>query len=390
MVCDRAGVRVLVISADVGESHAVMARALASDLERHADVADVQVLEDFSVLGSLLARVLPRGFDFHLGRVKWSYDLGYKLFARFDPGRRFGEVALYALGGRALASVVAHSRADVVVSTYPVMNPVLGRLRRAGRLACPAAAVVGPLGGVYFWAQPGLDLHLALYAEAVPEIDRLAGPGKAQTVRPLVGDEFLSAPGRSDARVALGLPVDRPIVLVSGGGWGAGDLAGAIDVCLRLPDAHVIAVTGRNEASRGALAERYSGDRRVTVLGFTTRMRDLLCAADAFVTATAGISCAEARLCGCPTVCYGFAIGHIRDNTAALERVGLARTAASQADLRRELAGALAGGRQPIPRVDELPTAAELVVALALSGAASQASGRLEEGGRRAAMFSRT
>lgn len=359
--------RVLVISADVGESHAAMARALASQLEDRPDVASVTVRNDFAVLGPVLEHLLPRGFEFHLGQVKWSYDLAYRLFTRVDLAQRFGQAALYALGGQAMGEAVRRVRADVVVSTYPVMNPVLGRLRAAGRLPCPVAAIVAPLGGLGFWAHPGLDLHLLQYAEAMPAVERVAGPGSARAVRPLVSEEFLRPLSRSEARAALGIDPAATLVLISGGGWGAGDLAGATDACLAVPGAQVTVVVGRNEPARRALDERYGADPRVSVLSFTERMRDLLCAADAFITATAGLSCTEAQLCGCPTICYGFAFGHVRDNTRALADHGLARLAQSPAQLAGEVPAALASPRLRPPDLDELPTAAEMAVELARS-----------------------
>lgn len=373
-LAEHARLRALIISADVGESHTAMARALACGLEARDDVGAVTVLTDFEVLGPVLAQVLPSGFEFHLGRVKWSYDLAYRLFTRVGAARRFGEGALYALGGSALAATIERHRPDVVVSTYPVMNPVLGRLRVAGRLACPVATVVGPLGGLGFWTHPGLDLHMLQYPEAVPAVERLAGTGTARPVRPLVREEFLDAPTHDAARAQLGIAAGAKVVLISGGGWGAGDLAGATDACLELPAVEVIAVTGRNEPARAALADRYASEPRVRVLGFTEQMRELLGAADAFVSATAGLSCIEARLCGCPTICYGFAFGHVRDNTRALAGAGLARIARTPRELAGEVRGALAAGRRPSRTLQGLPTAAELTVALARAGAPS--SGR--------------
>jgi UDP-N-acetylglucosamine:LPS N-acetylglucosamine transferase len=112
----------------------------------------------------------------------------------------------------------------------------------------------------------------------------------------------------------------------------------------------------------------------VRVLGFTQRMRDLLARADAFVSTTAGTSCIEARLCGCPTVCYGFTIGHVRDNTAALQRLGLARVARRRDELARAIEQALAEGRHQRPDVRELPSAAELTVELARRGSLAHRS----------------
>jgi processive 1,2-diacylglycerol beta-glucosyltransferase len=368
-VADPAAVRVVVVSADVGESHAVMARTLVGELESRPDVEEVTLLNDFAVLGSRLSGTLSRGYEFHLGRVKWSYDLAYRVFTGVRVAKRFGELALYLLGANALAGAIAPHDPDVVVSTHPVLNPVLAGLRKSGRLRCPVASVVGPVGGHDFWALPGLDLHLVGFEQAVASVQRLAGPGKARVVRPLIAPEFFVALSREEARARLGLAGERRVVLVSGGGWGVGDIAGAIDACLALPDTSVVAVAGRNAALHSTLQSRHGYDQRVSVVGYTTRMRELLCAADAFVTTTAGSSLQEARACGCPTVCYGFLIGHVRDNVNAAAAHGIARMANDAQELTRELSRALEEGRQPIPSYAQLPTAAELTVALARGNA---------------------
>lgn len=355
----------MLLSAEVGESHTQMAQMLAAELESRSDVESVSIAGDFSVLGPVLDGVLSRGFRFHLGRLPWSYDLAYRLFSRVHAARRFGEFALYALGGPALAREIRRRSPQVVISTYPVMNPVLARLRAAGRIGCPVGAVIGPLGGLAFWIQPELDLHMTLYPEAVAAVTQLAPGSRVEPVRPPVRPEFFAPGPRDRMRAELGVEPGTALVLVSGGGWGAGDLAGVLEACLALRDIRMLALAGRNEPLRAELAARYGSDARVTVLGFTDRMRDLLWAADAFISTTAGTSCIEAQLCGCPAVTYGFAFGHVRDNTRALAERGLARCAGSPRELREAVRAALAGGRQPIPPLAELPSAADLTVGLA-------------------------
>src|SRR5579875_773895 len=303
------GMRALILSANVGESHAAMAAALARDLRRQPQVEAVEVRSDFDVLGPRLGALLPRGFDYHLGRVQWSYDLAYRLFTGVGAARRLGEGALCLLGARHLQRAIAAHDPDVVVSVYPVMNPVLSRLRASGRLRCPVALLVGPLGGLGFWIQPHVDMHLLHYPQVHREVQRIAGPGRAVTVLPLVREEFLAPGSRQASRAALGLEERERVVLVSGGGWGAGDLGAAIEAARSLEGLRVIAVAGRNEQLRAQLQRRFESDPRVQVLGFTERMRELLWAADAFITATAGLSVIEARLCRCATVCFGFQVG---------------------------------------------------------------------------------
>lgn len=363
--------RVLVLCAQVGESHLVMARALAAQLESRPEVASVTILNDFNVLGRVLGGYLSRSFEVHLGKVQWSYDLAYKLFAKTALGRALGEQALYRLAGGALQARIAAEHPDLVVSTYPVMNPVLGALRASGRLDCPVAVVVGPAGGLAYWVHAGIDLHLLNYPHALAELRSLVGEVSAQPVRPLVPSEFFEPIDRGQVRRLLDLPARRRVILVSGGGWGAGDLVGAVRACLALPEVHVVVLAGRNEALHRELSESLARDKRVRLLAFSDQMRELLTAADMFVAATAGLSCIEAHLCGCPTVCYGFTIGHVTDNTRALQALGRVRVASSPQQLTQRIAEGLEQGRPAALPPADLPSAADLLVPLARS-----ASGR--------------
>jgi processive 1,2-diacylglycerol beta-glucosyltransferase len=376
--------RVLLLAADVGESHAEMARTLAADLLARDDVAGAEVIADFSSLGPRLARVLGGGYRVHVGEIGWSYDLAYRLFTGVGAAQRLGERALARLSRSGLAATIARHRPDVVVSTHPVLSAAVAGLRAAGALGCPAAGVVAPLGGLAFWIQPALDLHLFLYAEAL-EASRPQLAGRpARAVRPLVREEFFAPLGQRAARTALGIAAPGPVVVISGGGWGAGDVAGAIRAARAArEDAHVIAVAGRNASLERRLRAEHAAGAHVTVTGFTDRMRDLLCAADVFVSATAGSSTIEAQLCGCPTVCYGFAIGHVRDNVRALARHGLARAADTPEELTREIARALAQARPAIPPLAARPRAADLVVDLARPAARERARAALRRAGAR-------
>ncbi len=364
----RRSLQVLILCAQVGESHLVMARTAGEQLEAQPQVRDVEIINDFNVLGRSLGGYLRTSFKLHLGRLQWSYDLAYSVFAKSSLGRIAGEQALSLLGAKALLQTIEAKRPDLVVSTYPVMNPILGALRAQNRISCPVAAVVGPAAGLAYWVHRGIDLHLLNYHSARDELRRLAPQARAEAVRPLVRSEFFEpALDREQARASLALPAKERIVLVSGGGWGAGDLLGAVDACLAVPDVHVVVLAGRNDAVHRLLSQRFASQRRVRLLAFSDQMRALLTAADVFIAATAGLSCIEAHLCGCPTICYGFSIGHVRDNTMALQALGRATVASNVRQLPDRIEAELERGRPQPPPPPHLPTAADLLIPLALS-----------------------
>ena len=224
---------------------------------------------------------------------------------------------------------------------------MLGELRRRRQIEVPVYSVITDLAALRFWAHPGVDLHFVTHPESIDEVERIAGPGSVRWARPPTSAEFLQPRDPVRGRRALGLAANGPVVLVSGGGWGIGDLAGAVDAVLESqPQAAVVCLAGRNEEHRERLERRYASQPRVRVIGFTDRMGDLLAAADALVHSTAGLTVLEALIRGCPVISYGFGMGHVRINNTAFERFGLARTARSPAALAGAVQEALAQPRR--------------------------------------------
>jgi hypothetical protein len=141
-----------------------------------------------------------------------------------------------------------------------------------------------------------------------------------------------------DSRRSLGLPLAGRVVVVSGGGWGVGDLDGAVRAALELRDVTVVCLAGRDQATRARLELAFGADPRVTVLGFTDRMSDLLAAADVLVHSTGGVTCLEALARGCPIVAYGAPRGHAPALAREMAALGLLVHARSTSELRSALA----------------------------------------------------
>jgi processive 1,2-diacylglycerol beta-glucosyltransferase len=319
--------RVLILSADVGEGHAAAARALKAQLDAGTEPVEVKLIDGLREMGHVLKLVVEDGYRVQLRFIPWTYTLVYWMLERFAPARLSARFWLCALGSRPLQRRIEAFDPDVVVSTYPAVTVVLARLRRLGRIKCPTVATITDLTGLFFWAQPGIDQHLVMYGESIESVEKIAGPGSARLVRPLIAADFLEPHDTDAARETLGLPLEGRVIVVSGGGWGVGDIEGAVRRLLEIPDATLVCLAGRNEPAQRRLERTFAGDARVRVLGFTQEMPELLAAADVLVHSTGGVTCLEAKARGCPVVSYGLPVGHARINTAAMAQLELLRLA---------------------------------------------------------------
>lgn len=143
-----------------------------------------------------------------------------------------------------------------------------------------------------------------------------------------------------------------------------GDLRGAIDAALRVELAQVVAVCGENRKATDRLGGRYADEPRVTVLGYTDSMPDLLGAADVLVHSTGGMTCLEAAAQGCPVIAYGFSHGHVRQNVRAMVLHGLIKHAGSSDELTGELRRALSRSETLAPNRDGRASASTAILSL--------------------------
>jgi processive 1,2-diacylglycerol beta-glucosyltransferase len=339
--------RVLILSADVGEGHAAAARALAEQIENSPEPAEVTVIDGLAAMGRLLRPVVEDGYRVQLRFLPWTYSLVYWLLEHVAPVRALTRRLLCTFGSRPLARTIAEYDPDVIVSTYPAVTVVLAHLRRTRAIGCPTVATITDLTGLFFWAQPGIDMHLVMYGESMRSVERIAGHGSVQLVRPLISAEFLEPRCPLGARRSLGLPEDGRMVVVSGGGWGVGDIAGAVREFTKVPEvSSIICLAGRNDQLAQKLRASFVGEPRVRVYGFTDRMPELLAAADVLVHSTGGVTCLEARAAGTPVVSYGLPVGHARLNTRAMASLQLLRLANDRHELRRHVTASFDGPEQ--------------------------------------------
>jgi UDP-N-acetylglucosamine:LPS N-acetylglucosamine transferase len=338
----KAGPRILILFSDIGEGHASAARTLQDEILTEDPRAEVTLQNGFDALGRFLCWFMRDFYRAQNSSLPRLYRFSYDVFRRVWFFRQLGAFILVLFGGRGVLRLVAGRSPDLVISTDARLNAVLGKLKKTGKLKIPVFATLTDLGGLEFWAHKGVDLHLVMDSTCVATVERLAGKGAARHVRPLVAPAFFSPLSREEARNALELPPDERIVLISGGGWGMGDLEGAAIAALALPGTHAICIAGRNADVKDRLDAAFAGEPRLTVLGFTSRMNELLAACDVVVHAMGGVTYLEATVRDRPVIAYRPPSGHPALIAATLEKQGRQRVAETQEQLSAVLQEAFA------------------------------------------------
>ena len=166
--------------------------------------------------------------------------------------------------------------------------------------------------------------------EAVPHF-----PGShCAVVGTPVRDEIRNLPTQAEARERLGLPQDKPVVLVTGGSQGAKNLNSLlIEAAKADTEVHYLVIAGRIDYERvNSLA---GGAPNITVLGFCADMPAAYAAADGVIARSGASTLTELSIIGkaCLLVPYPFAADdHQTHNARAFSDHGAA-VLIQQADL---------------------------------------------------------
>ncbi len=360
----QASPRILILTASIGEGHDLPARALAEGIGEEDPAASVEIVDALAVVGGLVERVVLGGSQFDSRWGSRLFDVEFRLITDLAPTRWLAGALIARPASERIGRAIAAIAPDVVVSTYPGATEAIGRLRARGRLSMPAVSAITDLAALRYWAHPAVDLHLITHPESAQEVHQLAPRSRVECVRGLTDPAFYEPRDRAAARRALDLPQEGPIVVVSGGGWAVGDLAGATEVALAQAGVTVVCLCGRNDEVKGALARRFGAEQRVVVLGFSDRIADLLAAADVLIHSTAGLTVLEAIMRGCRVISYGWGRAHVRVNNEAFVRHGLAEVARTRAELGAALHRCIANPFAPDRSFAALPTAASAVLSL--------------------------
>jgi processive 1,2-diacylglycerol beta-glucosyltransferase len=333
--------------------HTAAAKAVAGALLELVPNVEIQTVDSYKYAASVLSKVVADGY---IGMVKTVPQVYRYIYDRAERARDIPAFRRWVNQYTAsnLRALVTERAPDVVVCTHAFPCGVMSEYKRQFDPHLPVAGIVTDFVVHPFWIYPNIDL----YAVATPEMRQtLLGRGIASErielsgipVDPRFGTERLPV---AELRASLGLPVDRRIVLMMGGGLGIGPLDVMIRALGRLdvPVAGTIIVGRNGGVEKRVLALAESIEYPLRVMGFVDNVYDYMRASDVLVSKPGGLTSSEALSAELPMVLVKPLPGQEERNTRYL----VSRRAAVRASGERQLARAVESILQSPERRDRL------------------------------------
>jgi WS/DGAT/MGAT family acyltransferase len=329
----------------MGEGHNATGRALDQAVRARWPGVDVRWLDTLDVMGRGVGPLFRSIYVANVQQLPWLYEFFYGAVRRYRWLARSSKRFVGAWCGRKLTTHVVGYRPDVILSTYPLGTAGLEWLRRFKGLDAPIGAWVSDFAPHPFWIYQDIDLNLVMHPVALPPAVACEPDAAVTVSAPPVTGNF--TPGdRAAARIAVDLPPDAFVALVSCGSLGFGSVESAARTLLDAdPNVVVVVACGRNDALREKVAaagpaEVASG--RLRPLGWTDDMVPLTVASDVMVTNAGGATCLEALACGRAVLMYQPIAAHGRANAELMAKAGLAEVCEGDRELTAAVRGLLA------------------------------------------------
>ncbi len=220
---------------------------------------------------------------------------------------------------KGLLRLISSVQPDVIVSIHPLLNHVTLRALQELPFHIPFITVVTDLFSLHYaWFAPGADAYI-VPTERAREIylERGLDPDRVHMLGMPIDPKFTTpTESKEELQRKLGLTPGKPVVLLVGGGDGAGGLRSIVQAIsqARLP-VQLLIVTGRNTRLYTHL-QRIRASLRVPakIFGFVHNMPEMMRAADVIISKAGPGTICEALACELPIILSAFVPGQEEGN----------------------------------------------------------------------------
>ena len=316
--------KVLILSASVGAGHVRAAEAMELALRQASPSTEVINLDILTVMPPAFVKVYRDAYFDLVARspqlLGWLYDATDKPFhkARLQAG-------IERAAATQLIKRIREIDADVVICTHFLPIPLLDRERKKGRIRARIVTVVTDFDVHGMWLSAPSDHYFVATEEAKAHLLAFDIAPDSITVSGIPTHPiFAQKKDRQAMRRKHGWDPDLPAILVSAGGFGAGNAGQLVEALVKADiKAQIIAVCGKSAPLKAAIDKMARTETPIVkAIGFTTEMDELMSAADLMIGKPGGLTTSESLIKGLAWVVVNPIPGQEEKNTIYLLEQG--------------------------------------------------------------------
>ena len=296
--------KILILSCSTGEGHNSAARAIEAVLKKRG--IPCEITDPVAFQSKRMEDLVASLYNNTIRKKPQVFGAVYKLGDIYSTSRLPSPVYwANAHYSHTLREYILENGFTAVVCTHLYGLEAMTAIARRGDFHIPFYGILTDYTSIPFMDEtepdvffvPTEDTREYLIGRGIPE-EKILVSGIP------VDESFRDHPGKTDARRELGIPMNRKVFLVMTGGVGCENMEGLCDRLLAdIPEnALVLVMTGRNEALRERLNQKYRESTALLTVQFTRQVPVYMAAADVVLTKPGGLSTTEAAVANVPLV----------------------------------------------------------------------------------------
>jgi processive 1,2-diacylglycerol beta-glucosyltransferase len=292
--------RILVLSASVGAGHLRAAQAVELALRELDPSAQVNNVDVLTLTNAAFRRIYGKAYLDLVNLAPQLLGIVYDFMdrPRAPRSRRdWMRGAWEKINLARLCDLLECQAWDMIVNTHFLPAEIIACLRKGRKIKTPQMTVTTDFQTHRLWKNEPCDHYTTATDEGAAYLASFGVPQEKISVTGIPIHPVFSRPkDRAQCLNKHGLKGDRPVVLQLAGGFGVGPIARLYDAILQIQQPlEMVVVAGRNEKLRKQLQSVDVPRRhRAQVLGFTSEIDELMCAADLIVSKPGGLTTSEA------------------------------------------------------------------------------------------------
>lgn len=318
--------KVLILSCNTGQGHNSAGRAVKYELEKNGVYCEM--LDALAFDSERVSKLVSNIHSKCAVHAPVVYAVGYEMAEKISRSGA-GPSVCYLANMKYAEELYEYIEAggfDTIVMPHVFPSEALTRIRKKHGGALTTYFISTDYSYPPFLGDTKLDYYFIPHASLVPEFSRYIPKSLLIPTGIPVSRTFAERTDKSAARLSLGIPEDKKVVLIMTGSMGYGQTE-ELARCLTTEsgdDTIFIILGGKNESLKEQLRKTYRDDSRVRVVDFTTEVSLYMDASDVLFTKPGGLSSTEAAVKGIPTVLTKPIPGWEEDNIRFFVSNGLA------------------------------------------------------------------
>lgn len=321
--------KIIILYASVGGGHFKAAEGIKNYIVDNYKTCEVQMIDALKYTNKLVDKIVIKSY---VNMAKYSPKMWgeiYKFSEKLYSPANFSNAVQMILSNKLLA-LLEYEKPDSIISTHPFITEMVASLKKREKISTELNVIMTDYASHKFWElKPEYvnryfvsnhEMKASLSFNGI-DSDKIFVTGIP------VAPSFLKEMNKSEIYKEFDLDPSKKTVLLFGGGeYGLSDVKDFLNGLLSInQDVQVVAIAGKNVKVRNMfkkVSEKF--DKKVVILGYTTKIPELMHIADFVISKPGGLTTTEILVSNIPFIIINPIPGQEEENARFLLNNGAA------------------------------------------------------------------